>query len=180
MPLTPWKRVTSEVVFTNRWWRYCKDIVDLPSGNRGEYHFVHSYGSSLIAPVLEDERILLVRQYRYLGARESLEFPCGAVKEGATHDQTAVLELAEETGYSARTLLHAGSFNPYNGVTNELCHVYIARDLHHVGGTPDETEEFEIVHLTREEIDKLILEGTIWDGMSIAAWFLVRQHLHSS
>ena len=38
-----------------------------------------------------------------------------------------------------------GEFNPYNGVTNEMCHVYIARDLNYIGGTTDETEEFEVV-----------------------------------
>lgn len=136
-----------------------------------------SYGSSCVVPVLPDRAILLVNQYRYLAGRESLEFPCGAVKEGSTHDQTAWQELAEETGYSAASLVLAGRFNPYNGVTNEMCHVYIARDLRFIGSSPDETEEFETVALSPDEIDRRMRSGVIWDGMSIAAWFLIREHV---
>ncbi len=153
-------------------------MVELPSGKEGEYHYVHSLGSACVVPVMPDESVLLVNQYRYLGQRESLEFPCGAVKEGSSHDETAWHELAEETGYSARTLLMAGAFNPYNGVTDEMCHVYVARDLRHVGATPDETEQFELVRLRSEEIDARIASGELWDGMSIAAWHIVRsKHL---
>lgn len=90
------------------------------------------------------------------------------------HDETAWHELAEETGYSSNRLFMVGEFNPYNGITNEMCHVYIARELQHVGGTPDETEEFELMPLTSEEIDAKIRSGEIWDGMSIAAWHIVK------
>jgi ADP-ribose pyrophosphatase len=176
MPLKPWKALSRLQVVKNPWWTYCRDAVELPSGKEGEYHYVHSLGSSLIVPILNDGRILFVNQYRYLGGKESLEFPCGAVKEGSTHDETARHELVEETGYSAGSLVLSGAFNPYNGVTDEICHVYLARDLRHVGGTPDDTEEFEIVPLDTERIHPLILEGTIWDGMTIAGWSLI-QHL---
>lgn len=174
MPLTPWKTLSRTVRFRNPWWSYGHDTVELPNGREGEYHYVHSFGSACVIPVLPDGSVLLVRQYRYLGGRESLEFPCGAVKEGATHDSTAWHELAEETGYSAKILLEVGNFNPYNGVTDEICKVYIARDLQHVGAAPDDTEEFELVHLPVHEIDRQIRDGEIWDGMSIAAWHLAR------
>jgi ADP-ribose pyrophosphatase len=174
MPLKPWKTLSRTVRFKNPWWSYGYDEVEVPSGRKGEYHYVHSFGSACVVPLMENGSVLLVKQFRYLGMRESLEFPCGAVKEGATHDSTAWHELAEETGYSAITLLEAGSFNPYNGVTDEICKVYLARDLRHVGATPDDTEEFELQHLTVAEVDRQIRDGEIWDGMSIAAWHLIR------
>jgi ADP-ribose pyrophosphatase len=146
----------------------------LPTGKFGEYHYVHTNGASMIIPIMADGKILTVKQYRYLCGKESVEFPCGSVKDGSSYDETAEHELAEETGYSARRMLLAGEFNPYNGVTDEMCHVYIARDLQHVGGLPDETEEFELLPLRADEIDKLIHDGVIWDGMSIAAWAIVR------
>ncbi len=105
-----------------------------------------------------------MNQVRYLGGRESLEFPCGAVKDGSTHDQTAWHELAEETGFSAVSLACIGEFNPYNGVTDELCRVYVARDLRSVGASPDETEQFELVHLLPGEISLRIREGTTGTG----------------
>ena len=174
MALRPWKKISESVVFKNPWWTYKRDECELPAGRMGEYHYVHTNGSSMIIPVMADGRVLTVKQYRYLCSKESIEFPCGSVKEGANHEETARQELAEETGYSAMKLTLAGEFNPYNGVTDELCHVYVARGLQHVQGIPDETEEFEHLPLKPLEIDKLISNGVIWDGMTIAAWVLVK------
>jgi 8-oxo-dGTP pyrophosphatase MutT (NUDIX family) len=165
--------------FKNPWWTYYLDGYQMPSGKGGEYHYVHTNGSAMVVPCDEDGRVLLVNQYRYLIDRESLEFPCGSVKDGATYDQTAWHELAEETGYSAQILLLAGEFNPYNGITDEMCRVYIARELRYVGENPDETEEFELVALPPAEIDAKIMDGTIWDGMTIAAWGIVRDRLEA-
>ncbi len=97
------------------------------------------------------------------------------MKDGSTHDQTAWHELAEETGFSAVSLACIGEFNPYNGVTDELCRVYIARDLRSVGASPDETEQFELELCWPVEINRKIREGEIWDGMSIAAWCIARE-----
>jgi 8-oxo-dGTP pyrophosphatase MutT (NUDIX family) len=55
----------------------------------------------MVVPIVGDGSMLLVNQYRYLVGRESMEFPCGSVKEGSTHEETARHELEEETGYSA-------------------------------------------------------------------------------
>ena len=70
------------------------------------------------------------------------------------------------------------TFNPYNGVTDEICKVYIARELVYVGGEPDETEEFEALALTPDETRREDCRPeTIWDGMTIAAWGIVRARL---
>ena len=174
MPLKMWKKISESILFKNPWWTYRRDEVELPNGKIGEYHYVHTNGSSMVIPIMSDGKVLAVKQYRYLCQKESIEFPCGSVKDGSSHDETAWLELAEETGYSAKDLLLVGEFNPYNGVTDELCRVYIGKELQQVGGTPDETEEFELVPLDSTEIDRFITEGVIWDGMTIAAWSLAR------
>ena len=174
MPLKPWKKLAESLLLRNPWWSYRRDTYEIRPGTMGEYHYVHTNGSSMIIPVLNDGKVLMVNQYRYLLDRESVEFPCGSVKDGATYDQTALMELAEETGYSAKRLFEVGEFNPYNGITDEMCHVYLARELQFVGGTPDETEEFELLTMDPGEIDQKVQDGTIWDGMSIAAWGIVR------
>jgi ADP-ribose pyrophosphatase len=174
MTLRSWKKLSETVVIRNPWWTYKRDAFELPSGKRGEYHYVHTNGSSMVVPILPDGRLLLVNQYRYLLNKESVEFPCGSVKDGSAFEETARHELAEETGYSAKRLARIGEFNPYNGVTSEICQVYVARELHYVGGTPDETEEFEILRLMPAEIDERIRAGVIWDGMTIAAWSIAK------
>jgi ADP-ribose pyrophosphatase len=178
MALKPWKKLTESVRLKNNWWLYKLDTFELPSGMKGEYHYVHTNGSSMVIPIPSDGSILMVNQYRYLAEKESLEFPCGSVKDGSSYDETAWHELAEETGYSSNRFFLAGEFNPYNGVTDEMCRVYIARDLYEVNSKPDETEEFELFRLTPSEIDDKIRSGEIWDGMSITAWCIAKSKIN--
>jgi ADP-ribose pyrophosphatase len=175
--LTHWKTLTSKVVLKNPWWTYKMDSFQIPNGVSGEYHYVHTEGSSMIIPVTEDGRLVLVNQYRYLCNRESIEFPCGGVKPGKTHPEMAKLELEEETGYRSDDFEFIGEFNPFNGVTNEFCSVYVARNLHPSSPMPDLTEEFEIVFKTPDEIETLIRAKQIWDGMTLAAWAIAKNFL---
>ena len=177
MSLKKWKKLSETVLIKNSWWTYKKDKTILPSGKLGEYHYVHTNGASMIVPVLNDNKVVLVNQYRYLNDRESLEFPCGGVKKGNTYENTAMNELEEEAGFIAHDWKMAGEFNPYNGVTDELCRVFIAKNLVAVQSKPDETEEFETLTLKPDEIDARIASGAIWDGMTIAAWMKVRTQI---
>ncbi len=177
MPLSRWTRLRQQFEIKNPWWSYRKDLVRLPSGAAGEYHFVHTNGASMVIPVRPDGRLILVNQYRYLLDRESLEFPCGGVKDGSSYPETAIQELAEETGHEADDLRCVGEFDPYNGVADEICKVYVARGLRSVPAHTDETEEFEQVTLTPDELERAIAAGTIWDGMTLAAWAIARHTL---
>ncbi len=176
MPLKRWKKLRPVLEISNPWWTYRHDEVLLPNGKAGEYHYVHVEGSSMIIPQGADGRLLLVNQYRYLCERESLEFPCGSVKKGSTWDETARTELAEETGFESGDLQFIGEFNPYNGVTDEMCRVYLARNLRPVTVPHDETEEFEQVALLPGEIKAAVRSGKIWDGMTIAGWCIAEKY----
>ena len=69
-------------------------------------------------------------------------------------------------------------FNPYNGVTNEICKVYIARNLKPSSAyKKDNSEEFIIYELTTDEIDKMISGNEIYDGMTLASWALVKEKI---
>ncbi len=177
MPLSKWKKLSQRELGKNPWWVYRQDTFMLPNGEVGDYFYVHTNGSSLVIPVLDDGSVVMVRQYRYLCDEESLEFPCGGVKAAGDYLSTAVRELAEEAGFASSDLQHVGQFNPFNGVTNEWCRVYIAKQLQKVEAQPDATEEFELHQLTPSEIDARIQSGEIWDGMSIAAWAIARANV---
>jgi ADP-ribose pyrophosphatase len=175
--LKRWKTRSSEVVTKNPWWTYKVDRYEIPTGYLGEYHYVHTNGASMVVPVTADGKIILVNQYRYLCDRESIELPCGGVKDGATYDSTAAMELEEETGYRSDKLQRIGEFNPYNGVTDEMCAVYIAGNLIKSVAHPDATEEFETLVCSVRELDEMVGAGKIWDGMTLAAWALARNRL---
>jgi 8-oxo-dGTP pyrophosphatase MutT (NUDIX family) len=175
--MKPYRPITKSIRFKNPWWNYCCDQVEFPSGKLGEYHYVLTNGSSMVVAVDDTEHLLLVRQYRYTGNRDSLEFPCGGVKDGSTHDETARKELVEETGFLPGQIESVGEYNPCNGLLDEICRVYIARNLRYVGAQPDDTESFELVRITINEMDAFIQNGTIWDGMTLAAWAIAKSKL---
>ncbi len=175
--LRRWKKLSSNTVQRNPWWTYKVDTYRIPDGVSGEYHYVHTEGSSMVIPVREDGTLILVNQYRYLCDRESIEFPCGGVKPGKSYEEMAMVELEEETGHRADVLVKVGEFNPYNGVTNEFCAVFVGRKLSRTAPKPEATEEFEILEYTPADVAALIRSGKIWDGMTLAAWALAKEKI---
>ena len=132
----------------------------------------------MIIPVTESGKIILVRQYRYLNRKFSIEFPAGGIKDGQNPDDIARKELIEETGFDG-TLEKIGFFNPYNGITDEICHVYLASNLAPSDKeSRDEQEEFEYLFMKPEEIDEKISTNEIYDGMTMAAWSIARKYFN--
>jgi ADP-ribose pyrophosphatase len=176
MPIKHWKRLTREVKFTNPWWSYIIDKYMVEEGRIGEYHICHTAGSAFTIPVLANGKILMVNQYRYVNDRESLEFPGGGMKEGETPGTVSRKELIEETGMDG-DFEKVGYFNPYNGVTDEICHVYIARNLKPSSEyLKDDHEEFELVEFSTDEIKTKIKSNEIYSGISLAAWALAEKY----
>ncbi|MEO8514113.1 MAG: NUDIX hydrolase [Ignavibacteria bacterium] len=179
MELKRWKKLSTELKFSNSWWSYRVDKYLLPDGKEGEYHYAFTHGSAFVIPVSKDGKILMVKQYRYLNDRFSIEFPGGGVKKENNHDAEAEKELIEETGFTGE-LEYAGMFNPYNGVTNEICKVYIARNLKPSSVyKKDDSEEFIMYEYSPEEIDGMIANNDIYDGMTLASWALVKTKLNN-
>jgi ADP-ribose pyrophosphatase len=171
------KKLSTEIAHANPWWEYRRDRYVRPDDQEGEYFYVHTHGSVVVIPELENGKLFMTRQFRYLNQRESLEFIGGGVKPGAGSLESAKEELLEEGGLTAGELTLIGRFNPFNGATDETCEVYVARELSKVGAKPEGSEEFEENELSVEEIERLIKSGELWDGMSIAAFMLYRLNL---
>ena len=170
----PWLKKSSEILFQNPWWTYRKDRVEVPGYGLHDYYYAETHGSSMVVPLTAEGQLILVKQFRYLGGRESLEFPCGGVKPQHTHLQTAHFELAEETSFKAAHMESLGEFNPWNGATSETCQLYLATGLEPTQAEADPTEDLECLEHTPAALDRLIEQGQIWDGMTLAAWTLAR------
>jgi ADP-ribose pyrophosphatase len=172
-----WKKLSEEILHKNPWYEYRHDKYKLPNGKESDYYYVRVRGGGVVIPLLDSKRIILVKQYRYLMDRDSIEFPNGQRKIGQTCEQGAQTELEEEAGYQAGKLELVGQCAPYNGISDEITNVYLATELKKTKSHPDETEEIEILIKTPKEIDKMIETGKIWDGQMIAAWCLARKYL---
>jgi len=177
MALGKWNKISTEVVHTNPWWTYKIDDYLFSDGKEGKYYYAFTFGSVFIVPVTESGKILMVKQYRYLNDRFSLEFPGGGIKKNEEPVFSARKELIEETGFDG-DIKKMGIYNPFNGVTNEICHVFIAKNLKPSNEfIKDDSEEFELGEYSVEEIEDMIYTNEIYDGMTLASWALVRRKL---
>ncbi|MBM3319126.1 MAG: NUDIX hydrolase [Candidatus Eisenbacteria bacterium] len=170
-----WERLSNEVFFRSPWVSFEHDRYRLPDGVEGDYFYVRSAGAVMVVPIDREGGVHLVRQYRYLLDEDSLEFPAGGMRGGVDPVEQARAELREEAGFEAGEWEPLGRFASWNGVTNEICHVFLARDLAPAAGEPDTTEEFERIRVTWEELLRMAETNEIFDGMTLASIALARR-----
>jgi len=168
------RRISSEELNSNPWWSYRRDRYLRPNDTEGDYFYIQTPGSVAIVPELANGKLLLLKQFRYLNQRECIEFPGGGGKPGMSVEDVARMELLEEAGMSATELISIGEFNPMNGATDELCQVFIARGLTEAEASPEPTEEFERIEVSLDELEGLVADGTVWDGMTLAVLSLYK------
>jgi len=124
----------------------------------------------------EEDRVLLVRQWRTAAGTALLEVPAGTldIHDGRTEDpdRAARRELEEETGYRAQTWRRLTSFWTAPGFATEFMHLYLATDLEPANDDrlgPDEDERLDLHHLALTEALARVEDGTIRDAKSILA-----------
>lgn len=176
-----WEKISEETIHKNPWWTYKHDKYVLPNGKEGDYYYVFIVPGATIIPVLnsdgEDKKIIMIKQFRYLSNKYSIEFPMGGKKEGQTIEECALAELEEETGYKAKKIELIGNFFPYEGLAKDVSNIFIAENLQKTEAKPDESEEIEILIKTPKEIDVMIGNGEILSGQMIAAWHLAKNKI---
>ena len=139
----------------------------LPNGTRKERIVVRP-GPAVAALPREGEFCYLIRQYRFPLEEWIYEVPAGTMAEGEEPEETALRELIEETGLSARHLIRRGEIFTTPGYTDEVIYLFEARDLSPSSEfEKDEDEEIELVKLHQSEIFSMIRQGTIRDAKTI-------------
>jgi ADP-ribose pyrophosphatase len=138
-----------------------------------EFQVLSSPDWVAVVAVTADDRVVMVRQYRHGSAELSLEPVGGLVKEGQTPEQSAVEELAEETGYVAPSMELLGWMQPMPALFTNRFYVFLASHATWTGcSNPDETEEIETVLVPVSEIRDYIRTGKIRCAVMIAALHL--------
>lgn len=149
------------------------DRVIEPGGVETTREVVCHAGSVVVIPHLPDDRLILVRQYRY-AVKESLwELVAGGMERGETPRQGARRELLEETGYHARVLKPLLEFYPSPGILSEKMHLVEAWDLTPSQGQPDADERIEVGFFSVSEVFEMIECGEIRDGKTLVGILLL-------
>ena len=147
-----------------------RDHMEFSNGNTEEWDYIHHKGAAAVLPVMDDGRILLVRQYRNALERFTLELPAGAVNyAGEPGMECAARELEEETGYYSENLEWLVTVRTSVALMNEKIDIYVAKELRPSAQHLDENEVVELHTYTLEELKNMIYNGTIEDAKTIAA-----------
>jgi ADP-ribose pyrophosphatase len=140
-----------------------RDTVGLPDGSLATREYVQHLGAVAVVPILDDGRVVMVRQWRHPLGRILLEWPAGKLDDGEPVLDCAIRELREETGYSAREWARVGVFNNAAAYSSEGIEIWFARGL--VGGLQDldEGEFVEVALCTEAEAFALAVQGGLTD-----------------
>ncbi|MFZ0515058.1 MAG: NUDIX hydrolase [Candidatus Nitrosopolaris sp.] len=122
-----------------------------------------------VVPILDNEYILFVSQYRHAARKTLLEIPAGKIEKGETPRQAALREMAEEIGYVGK-LLPLLKIYLAPGYDTELIHIYIATDLKKIKrANRDDDEDITIKRIKLTTAIEKCVDGQVEDCKSIAA-----------
>jgi len=132
-----------------------RDDVALPDGGRTTREYIQHPGAAAVLPLLDDGRVVLVRQFRYPVAKTLIEIPAGKIDAGESTLDCARRELREETGFSAREWAFACEIHNAAAYSTESIWLYFARGLSAGAQQLDAGEFVEVLNLNEAELDAL-------------------------
>lgn len=159
--------VESKAVYQGDFLKVSRDRVRQSDGNEVSYEYVRHPGAVVVIPLLDDERVLVERQFRYPVGQVMTEFPAGKLDAGEDPLACGQRELLEETGYTAAEWAKAGALHLAIGYSDEIIHIYFARGLKAGERQLDEGEKLD-VHAVK--VDDLLLasrQGELTDAKTL-------------
>jgi ADP-ribose pyrophosphatase len=165
------------VLHKGRYLTFRIDTIERADGSRATREIAGHPGAVAILAIDDEDRVLLVRQYRVAVGELLLEIPAGTLDvadDGSIEDpdEAAPRELEEETGMRAGSWRKIARFYTAPGFASELMHLYLATDLRPADGdrlTPDEDERLLVERLAWRDAVRAAERGDIHDGKTLVA-----------
>ncbi len=161
--------VSKELVFDGRIATGYRVKLRMGDGNVVERDYFHYNGAAVILPVLDDGRIVLIRNYRFVVDEVLWELPAGMIDPGEDPDRCAARELTEETGYTAGRVEKLGQFFSCPGTMDEVMHAYLATELTDGEQGLEPYEEISVEPRTDDDVRRMVRSGEIHDAKTVAA-----------
>lgn len=135
-------------------------------------------GAVVVLPILDDGRIVMIRNHRFAVGETLWELCAGTLEEGESPAETAARELVEETGYRAERLEPLTTFYTSPGICDERMYAFVAKGLTEVGQDLEEGERIEVEVVRYERVLEMVASGDVQDAKSMVA--LLLYHIISS
>lgn len=173
LPSHPFKEISSnEQIYQGKRFSVFKADILSKSGQEVTKEAIIHPGAVVILPIVDNEHIVMIRNYRIVIGQELWELPAGTLEPNESPDKTAYRELIEETGYESSQIQFLSSFYTSPGICDELMYAFVAENLKHVGQQLEETEEIKVEIISWDQVWKKVREGSIKDGKTLAALLL--------
>ena len=168
---------TREELYKGRQFSFIKEHITLPHDVEAEMAFVEHPGSAVIVPLFDDQTIGVIKQFRHVINAFIYEIPAGTMDPGELPEQCARRELEEETGYAASTFIPLGKTYLLPAYSDEVSHIYLARDMTKTTQKLDADEIIELLRFNFKDLLEMIDSGMFTDALSILAILRTIQHL---
>ena len=173
------KTIEKEVVFEGRIITVRKDKAELGDGSIALRELVIHSGGVCVVPLTDDNKVIMVRQFRYAFGEPLLEIPAGKLEKGEEHRSAALRELEEETGAECTSFEYLGVCYPSVAYLTEKIHMYLARGLSFGKAHPDEGEFLDVLQIPLDEAVEMIMRGEIPDAKTQIALLKTKMILDS-
>lgn len=173
------KTLRSERVYEGRLVNLRVDTVELPNGRVSTREVVEHRGAVAVVPILDEDRVIMVRQFRQPAGEVLLEIPAGTLDSGENPAACAARELEEETGYRAGELREMFSSYLAPGYSSEMLHTFLALGLARSRPHAEADEFLEIVVVGLDDAVGKISSGEIKDAKTICGILMARRALRT-
>ena len=163
------RRVKRELAYKGTVLKVYRDYMEFENGNTAIFDYIHHDGAAAVVPIMDDGRILMVRQFRNALDRYTLELPAGKLDDPKEAGIVcATRELEEETGYKSDNLEWLITVRTTVALCNEKIEIFVAKNLIPSKQNLDEDEYIDVKAYTVDELKEKIYSGEIEDSKTIS------------
>ncbi|MBI3620305.1 NUDIX hydrolase [Candidatus Roizmanbacteria bacterium] len=176
--LKKWRLLKGEDISPSKWFSLEKRAYQLPNGKIIDDFLVTTIQDvGMVVAVTTDKLVVMVRQFKPGFGDMTIEFPTGRLESSSDDPkEKAIRELEEETGIKTDSLEYFATLAGFVTKGTEKVYCYFAKEVsfnsvQHL----DETEEIEVLTLSPQEIEELIITNQISTAVTIAAWTVAKR-----
>jgi ADP-ribose pyrophosphatase len=158
----------AHLLLDTKWFR----VVARPQGDGQPYYLLELQDYVTVVAVTPAGHLLLVRQFRPVVQRQTLELPSGHVEQAESPEQAARRELLEETGFDAPRLELLGTLVPDVGRLANRMWCYFASGVLPSAAHPVRESGVSVIELPHRDAWRYVMDGTIDHALNLAALLL--------
>ncbi|MBH7461849.1 NUDIX hydrolase [Clostridioides difficile] len=168
------KTISSDRVYTGKVITLKVDTVEIPGQGYQKRELVEVGGAVGIVAITDDNKVVLVKQFRKPIEKPIFEIPAGKLEKNESPKECAEKELKEETGYSAKNIKLIHKFFTSAGFSNEIMFVYLATGLTPGENNLDADEFLDVYEIELEEAYNMVLKNDVEDAKTSIGLLLVK------